>query len=190
MKDSGYFDGDIDWLAFKEIDTAEYFFSDPSNRRKLADPFLQERNFFDGSNKKLCILPRPPETHTKYLEYMMEGHDHPLKFATDNLVSLPLAIRVTRNLYFYKAIRDNLQRLFEAGFISHHFSSITNDESPLISLKLRIHERQQSYSTLIWDQLYPGFYLWLGALIVCVVVFIGELIVHLLVGSKKKSIII
>lgn len=183
MKNSGYFNGEIDWMALKETELKDFVLSNPTDKCKLDDKYCLKRNFFDGSKKNCLPFPRPLKTESQYLEYMMEGHDHPLKFATDNLASFPLAIRVTRNLFFYKAIRDNLQRLFEAGFMSHHFSFLTEEDNPLELLKL--HEKQKTYSTLVWDQLYPGFYLWLGALIACVVVFILEFIVHQIYNRRK-----
>lgn len=40
-----------------------------------------------------------------------------------------------------------------------------------------VHQKQTEYSTLNWGQLYPGFYVWLVALVSCIAVFMGEIIV-------------
>lgn len=63
---------------------------------------------------------KPLEAKLKsHLEFTGMGMDDPFKFTTDNLMTNVLGFRITRNLYFYKAIRDTLQRLFEAGFLNY-----------------------------------------------------------------------
>lgn len=52
-------------------------------------------------------------------------------------------------------------------------------------LGLKGYPKQTEYSTLTWEQLYPGFYAWLAALVGCIVAFMGEVIVF---KVKNKNI--
>lgn len=128
-------------------------------------------------NSKRITFPslRSPETRRKYIEYTKEGFADPFKFATDNLLTFQKGFRVTRNIFFYEKLRDTLRRLFESGILQR-FHAPAIDLFDDIS-NLEVHEKQSQYSTLTWEQLYPGFYIWLAALLVSFVVFISEIIV-------------
>lgn len=176
LKNNGYFDnGELTWYDFKEMNLLDYH----SNLKKK---YTNDMNLSETANKKLyeCshkftkLLIRPPETGRKYIEYTSELFEDPFKFATDNLFSLQEGFKISRNLYFYGAIRDVLQRLFESGIMQHFSSALSSEQ--LQSEKLQIHRKQEQYSTLTWNQLYPGFYIWLLALLICSIVFIGEIL--------------
>lgn len=134
-----------------------------------------KRDSFKSAKKATKMAVRPPETKRKYMEFTSEDFDDPFKFAIDNLCNVQLGFKTTRHLYFYGAIRKTLQRLFESGIIQFHLPIYKNHDQTVKQLK--IHEKQEQYSTLRWDQLYPGFYIWLAALVVCFIVFIVEILI-------------
>lgn len=132
-----------------------------------------ESNRLDSSKKNVLLIMRLPETNRKYVEYKMKELDDPFKFATDNLFTMLHGFRFNKHIFFYGAIRETLQRLFESGILkcSSFLKFMRNKDS------IVVHEKQTKYSTLTWDQLYPGFYIWLGASVLCVIVFIVEILV-------------
>lgn len=143
---------------------------------------IQERQLYEGGTKLLensykfaTLFMRFPETNRKYLEYEMLETDDPFKFATDNIFTTQKVFHVTRNVLFYEEIHSNLQRLFESGFFKFLLPKYVEELKE--GLKMKIHEKQEEYSTLTLEKLYPGFYVWLAALIVCFLVFIGEIII-------------
>lgn len=110
--------------------------------------------------------------------------DDPLKLATDSFITYEIGFRFAKQTHIYGSIRYTLHRIFEAGILQFYLPALVKDlEEPS---KLEIHEKQNEYSTLRWDQLYPGFYIWLFALIVCISVFIGEIIFFNFCNENKK----
>lgn len=118
------------------------------------------------------ISMRPYETNRKYIEYTKPGLDDPFKFATDNLFAFQYVVAVSRYIFFYEAIQTTLKRLFESGIIQ----LMMKEEVQEVFENLTIHQKQEPYSTLTWNHLYPGFYLWFAAVIVCILVFFGEFV--------------
>lgn len=178
LKEKGFCKGNMNWFAAKEISGTENFLIHNYTYQSLKE-FEEDENFFQYSKKNCWLYQRPPKTKRSYIEYNTELHKDPVKFATDNLVTIPMAIRTTKNLYFFKAIRDTLQRLFESGFMDDF------QINPLSKIKktkefhfFDKYEKKEAYSTLRWDQLYPGFYIWFAALIICKIVFMLEIIVY------------
>lgn len=82
-----------------------------------------------------------------------------------------------RNVFFNEVFRETLRRLFEAGFFASYLEKRLDSYKGKDSANFKIHEKQSEYSTLTLKQLYPGFYVWLVALIACIIVFMGEIIV-------------
>lgn len=179
LKDFGYFEEKNSWYDLKRMnfqDYAKFYSSDEFKKignRQLNSVDHKEK--FKSSNKLTMMFLRPAETRRKQIEYTMDEFDDPFKFATDNIFTMQTGFRVTRNLHFYEAIRDTFRKLFESGLIQFHLTKFTDEINKKKSLKT--HQKQEQYSTLTWDQLYPGFYIWLGALAVCFIVFVGEIIV-------------
>lgn len=172
MKEKGFFNNSNVWSNIKDISFREFMLN-----ADISDDFLADRNFFENSKKNYLCYPRPPETKRKnVLQYKMKECDDPFKVTIDNVITLSMSIRVSRNLFFYKSIQDIMRKLFEAGLMNSAFSS-TTQFSDLLK-KITVYEKQQEYSTLTWDQLYPGFYIWIVAVFMCLIVFIGEIIVH------------
>lgn len=174
LKDHGYFERKMSWYDMKVLDLSDYY--------NFAAKIKQMNNDSDDTifkvkdAKKFAIpLVRPPETNRKHIEYSHYYIKDPFKFATDNLVTQQKGFGVTKNVYFYGAIRDILQKLFESGILQG-LQLLSSDNNGILD-RLEIHEKQEEYKTLTWAQLYPGFYIWVGALLVCIVVFIGEVIV-------------
>lgn len=80
---------------------------------------------FKFSNKFTLLFMRPPEAKRKFVEYTLIGYDDPLKFAIDDLFTFHIGFKVTKHIYFYGAIRETLQRLFEAGFFKFYRETLT-----------------------------------------------------------------
>lgn len=179
MEKNGYFKEQdmLKWPNFKEFD-----FSDFERINKMMNyTKIEQRNEFESSKKYTLFEKRPPETNRKYVEYKREDSDDPVKFAVDNLFTLQEGLEIMRNVFFYRAIRNTLQGLFESGILQHILANCkieyeSNKESSEKPSKFHVYERKQEYSTLKLDQLYPGFYIWLGASAVCVIVFFIELL--------------
>lgn len=134
-----------------------------------------DRSLFKNSHKLSFLFERPRVNDKKHVEYTFDIADDPFKFATDNIYTNQRGLMMMRNVFFNGAIRNNLQRLFESGILQMMYMECVDE----LANKLRIkgHQKQAEYSTLTWDQLYPGFYVWLAASIACIFVFMGEIIV-------------
>lgn len=181
LRDNGYCNGKIDWFKAKEMNMIGHTFYAKSSKQdfSLAGLDITTRDFFQNSKKNCACSHRPRGTTRKSIEYTIDIYDDPVKFASDDIITLPIAIRVSRNLYFYKAVRDVITILFESGLLNYNPSSKSIKEDGEHNYNfLKIHDKKQEYSTLLWDQLYPGFYLWFAAAVVCIIVFIGEIITY------------
>lgn len=136
---------------------------------------IEGRKVFGIFQKATAPFFRPSESRNREnLEYAFGNHGDPFKFATDNLLTFQMGFRVTRNIFFYEKMRETFQRLFECGLLLNFSPSLLYTS---FSGKFKPHEKQAEYSTLTWDQLYPGFFIWLGASIACIIVFLGEIVV-------------
>lgn len=136
----------------------------------------------------LCA--RPPDANRKKIEYRMNNTEDPFKFATDNLFTEQEGFGVGIDIFFCEKIIRVLKKLFEAGIIQLNLEDYMTE---MYREKISgIHVKQEEYSTLTWDQLYPGFYIWLVALFVCIIVFLGELIVFRIqsVSINRKIIVV
>lgn len=158
--------------------------------REIAQEFAEFNNIsssrqeFKSFKKYFMAFIRNSEKRRKYVEYTSKYYDDPFKLATDNFITVQLGFRAERQTYFYGSIRDTLQRLFESGILQLFLPALVKDIEDTSNVE--IYEKQKEYSTLRWKQLYPGFYIWLAALIVCFTMFIGEIVVFrilLLIGE-------
>lgn len=176
LRGKDYFQRDKFRYDLKEINFLD-FFEFCSNASNDNDDFqnVYGRKYFKNSYKMSLVAVRPFRENRKYVEYTVNYYEDPFKFATDNLFTMQHGFKVNRNVYFYGAIRATLQKLFESGVLKPFLTEYIKEYSSL--LNLTIHKKQEEYNVLTWNQLYPGFYLWLAACAVCFIVFIGEILV-------------
>lgn len=186
MKNDGYFEDHSFLLDYKQMSYAKFYeYGQQNIENNLKQKHLYDdigKSSFSTFNKIAVPLARTSDTYRKQIEYTSKDFNDPFKFAADNLFTTQLGFKVSRNVFFYGTVRKTFQRLFEAGLLKDFQPALIKMTMTNMS-ELEIHEKQQEYSTLTWNQLYPGFYMWLVALIICVVVFFGEILVF-----KKKSI--
>lgn len=129
MNNHGYFHRHTDWFEVKQSNLNQNLLYTSSSNHVIAEHGdISDISYFKSSKKQSIIYLRPPASKRKYIEYTIDLYEEPLKFASDNLFSLPLSIKVSKNLYFYKAIYDTLKRLFEAGMMNSYFFLEYNDK--------------------------------------------------------------
>lgn len=149
------------------------------------------RDFMKSSYKMSIPYIRKPGTKTWYHEFKIDSFDDPFKYTTDNLFEIQIGLGISRNLFFYGAMKDIMQRLFETGVTQYILFECYKNTTK--NLEFKIHNKQEAYSVLTMKELYPGFFIWLGMIVVCVIVFIVEIVVFkvntkILKGQNHSSV--
>lgn len=187
LRSHGYFNEFTPWFKMKEMNLQERSnFVQNLILNNITDKLVSKygKTWFKKSSQKVTFLTtRPRKAGKSYDEYTCDIADDPFKFATDNLFTIQRGFYMMQNAFFYGAIRTTLQRLFESGIFQMIQKTCDDEFSDLPGIKG--HQKQTEYSTLTWDQLYPGFYVWVAALVACIVAFMGEIIVF---KVKNKNI--
>jgi hypothetical protein len=112
----------------------------------------------------------PGTKWNNHLEFKHSNFDDPHKYSIDNIFTVSYGIASQKNLFFYRKMREILERLLESGFLN---DLCISEELDSIS----IHHKQKELMVLGWSHLHPGFYIWLVAVVICFIVFVGEVFV-------------
>lgn len=138
---------------------------------------VKSSNFFKFENKNAQFWVKVLNPKKRKLEYKFKGYDDPVKFIDDSVLTTLYGIAMQKNALVFNQFRDVLQRLFEAG-LTQKYPGMTLFVSDDILDDFSVHERSESQVVLTWNHLYAGFYVWLGAVVISIIAFIGEHIVY------------
>lgn len=142
------------------------------------DVFLE--NSKHATNKVAVLEERPSDPKRQKMEYIINDLEGPVKFTSNNIQTCNLALSTLKQTIFYKNLRDATQRLFEAGIIQRipgkSIYTLKDDaqEKNRIAEQFQIYNRKRVNVVLNWKDLCAGFYVWIGAAFLSIVVFIGE----------------
>lgn len=127
---------------------------------------------------------RPLSRKHQHQEFFFRFFNDPIKFTSDNIATYNIAFIMRRNSIYYKNFREVIQRLFEAGILEQipgisMFAKSTRGSSGFDAFEMHFkkYERKKDQVVLSLDYLHAGFLVWVGAVIVSIIVFVGELIV-------------
>lgn len=127
---------------------------------------------------------RPSSRKHQNREFYFRFYNDPIKFTSDNIATFNIAFIMMRNSIYYKNFREVIQRLFESGILQQTqgismFSKKLRGSSKTDAFErfFKNFERKKDQVVLSWDYLHAGFLVWAGAVIVSLIVFVGELIV-------------
>lgn len=137
----------------------------------------------------LLIMRRHVPYSKQFVEFDYLTYKDPVRFSRDNFATMLQGFTFERNDIFFGTFRDELQRLFEGGFIKrvNFFDAYYEEVGKSSETKfLKEHERKHTEVVLSWNHLYPGFYLWLGACFVSTLVFLVEKLAFYMIEKMEK----
>jgi hypothetical protein len=148
-------------VFFLELESHEKNFYD--FKFKHAKEFLRIKNF---NNKKFFIVKRDSgDINSLY--------DHPCKFVQDNLYTFNTGFYLRQNDPIFKILKKVFQRLFEAGVLNYSYEMFSSAyQREMIEYT---GEREEVKSLSLFD-LRAGFIIWLVAVSICILIFIGEIL--------------
>lgn len=81
---------------------------------------------------------------------------------------------------YFKNVRDVTQILFESGIFHQNqglsiFTKTGRYQDDAFAISFRIYDRKIEHVVLTWDYLYASFIVWFVAVIISILVFVGEL---------------
>jgi hypothetical protein len=150
-------------IPFRYMHLSDY--DDPNFLSSRKVMFLMSRDYFPPTKQLLEF---------KYLKF-----EDPVKMSRNNLFDSSLSgFKFEKNFIFYGTFRDELQKLFEFGIIDELKGNFAEKIKKLSSSEqsIDVYESKKSEVVLSWDNLYAGFYLWIGACVISTIVFVGELV--------------
>lgn len=149
---------------------------------------LMDSNYTQTQNISQCFtLPRYPGTHDKKSMMLnLLGYDQPVKFIEENVIEFSSGISSKKNCIFFKLLKDNVQRLFEAG-ITQKLKSTKYTNDPNYIKLLNVHEQAKNWAPLDLTMLEAGFIIWLVAVGISILVFFGEIIFYRVIRYIKRK---
>lgn len=106
-------------------------------------------------------------------EFIYGYHKEPVKYSKNNVVTGMTGFAFRKYDIFYDTFRMQLQRLFEAGIISNLYKRVFSLSG---SRDVVLYEPKKKKEILSLKHLYPGFYIWIGSILVSCLAFVGEII--------------
>lgn len=144
----------------------------------------EDPSFFEVRRKNLLIGERPRSVYEKAsnnefnLGKNSEYYNDPVKFASDNIISVPLGFTVTRNAFVSATFYDVMQKLFECGILIKVDGVDCYDKlDEEIVKQMTSYVKVKTMVVLSWEHLHAGFVVWAIAVLICIVVFIAEILV-------------
>lgn len=123
-------------------------------------------------------------------KFQRKGFENPCKFAEDDVNKFKLGFVTQPNHILFKLFKDEFQKLFESGITQSIKASLKKqlEKEFLEEFQVFTGERDEVAPLTLFD-LKAGFVIWLVAVAVCVLVFIGEILhsqISKLIGKTKS----
>lgn len=143
---------------------------------------ITNENFFKFDLKNALLMPRRKDKRYSHedQEFLLlrnekDYYNDPVKFSKDSLESLTSGVIMTKSCFMFKSFRETFRKLFEFGIIDieqfNYYLCETGSKETVYSE----HIKEEKKVVLTWKHLHAGFYVWLCALVFCIIVFICEI---------------
>jgi hypothetical protein len=125
-------------------------------------------------------FPRYPKSHDKKSMIFKLGKSiNSFKFLDDNLFTVTSGIVSNKNCIFYKLMRDNVQKLFEAG-ITQKLKGTKYTNLQFYKDLIKVHDTTKNWIPLDLTMLEAGFIIWLIAVAISILVLLIEVLFYYL----------
>jgi hypothetical protein len=137
-------------------------------------------------NGEIMPFTRYPENRDKSLIFSVRTLSGLYKFSTENVYILSLGFALRKNDFRFKLFRDTFQRLHEAGIIPYKLKDARYSDYGNYKKIIEPVEVPKSYVPLDLRILEAGFIIWLVAVGISIIVFIGEIVHFNIMKCFKK----
>jgi hypothetical protein len=139
----------------------------------------------NNDNLVATYMYRYPGTHDKPMMFKIQNFPHPYKFMQDNVKEESYGISSSRNNILFKTFMNYVEKLFESG-ITQTFKSIKYTNFKEYEDLFEIYEPSIGLAPLNMTMLEAGFVIWLVAVGISLLVFIGEILIFYFSNFIKK----
>lgn len=128
-------------------------------------------SYFEPGRKRTRIYLKPAPHILKTKKFIFRNYKDPVKFINEAMPTGLSGITMPRNDFYAKPFLDVLQRLNEAGLLLKHKGRKMFSFESLFDFNF---QNQDDPQVLTWNHLYAGFYVWIAAVVISIIVFICE----------------